>query len=81
MYDNIGPGEQFEKVIVYLPEAGTRSIPGLELVGISMAMSPDYLAIGNGSSSLSENHIQKIGTSAAYDARCLCPHNYQLERI
>ncbi len=68
----IGPGQQFEKVIVYLPGAGTRSIPGLELVGISMAISPDCPAIGNGSSSLSEFHIKKkIGTSAAYDVRCL----------
>ncbi len=67
----IGPGQQFEKVIVYLPEAGTRSIPGLELVGISRAMSPDCLAIGNNSSSFSEFHIKKIGTSAAYDARRL----------
>jgi len=56
---------------VYLPEAGTRSIPGLELVGISRAMSPGCLAIGNKSSSLSEFHIKKIGTSAAYDARRL----------
>ena len=65
----IGPGQQFEKVIVYLPEAGTRTIPGLELVGISRAMNPECLAIGNESSSLSEFHIKKIGSSAAYDAR------------
>ncbi len=64
----IGPGQQFEKVIVYLIEAGTRSIPGLELVSFSKAMSPDCLASGNGSSSLSGLHIKKIGTSAAqYD--------------
>ncbi len=50
----IGQGQQLEKVIVYLPEAGTRSMPGLEQVGISRTMSPDCLAIGNGSSSLSE---------------------------
>ena len=65
----IGDGQIFEKVIVYLPEAGCRSDPGLELVAFSRASGPDCVAVGNNSSTLTEMSIKKIGKSAAYDLR------------
>ena len=50
----IGPGENFERAVVYLPDKSRnqRSSAGLELVGISRVTSPEYLAIGNESKSL-----------------------------
>jgi hypothetical protein len=65
----IGDGQIFEKVIVYLPEAGSRSDPGLELVAFSRASGPDCVAVGNNSSTLTEMSIKKIGKSVAYDLR------------
>jgi hypothetical protein len=65
----IGDGQIFEKVIVYLPEAGCRSNPGLELVAFSRASGPDCVTVGNDSSILTEMSIKKIGKSAAYDLR------------
>jgi hypothetical protein len=65
----IGDGQIFEKVIVYLPEAGCRSNPGLELVAFSRASGPDYVTVGNDSSILTEMSIKKIGKSVAYDLR------------
>ena len=43
----ISPGQQFERVVVHLPESGTRKNPGVELVAISRAMNPTCFAIGN----------------------------------
>lgn len=65
----VGPGKQFEKLIAYLPDAQSKSIPGVELVALSRAMNPECFAIGNPSSSLSQLGIKKIGTSPAYDMR------------
>lgn len=65
----VGPGQAFEKVVVYLPEAGSKSTPGLELVAISRATSPECFAIGNAQSSLSRSAIKKIGATAAYQSR------------
>ena len=42
----IGPGEVFEKVVVYLPEDQREQSPGLELVAFSRAKGPDCLAVG-----------------------------------
>ena len=59
----IGPGENFEKVIVYLPDKGLgqKSVAGLELVAISRATSIEHLAIGNPSSSLFIKDLKSIG--------------------
>jgi len=59
----IGPGEVFEKVVVYLPEDQREQSPGLELVAFSRAKGPDCLAVGNNSNNLTIMSIQKIGTS------------------
>ena len=48
----IGPGEVFEKVVVYLPEDQREQSPGLELVAFSRAKGPDCLAVGNNSNNL-----------------------------
>ena len=65
----IGPGQTFERAVVYLPETNSRSPPGLELVAISRAMNPKSFAVGNELGSLSKMFIKKIGTSKAYDLR------------
>ena len=61
----IGPGEMFEKAIVYLLDQslGHKNVSGLELVGISRVTDPSHLAIGNNSTSLSVSDIKSIGTS------------------
>lgn len=63
----IGPGEVFEKAVVYFPDTsnGQKSTPGLELVGMSRVKDPSCLAIGNMSTSLSVSDIKKIGSSKA----------------
>ena len=45
----IGPGESFEKVVVYLPDKNQnqKSTLGLELVALSRATAPEHFAIGN----------------------------------
>ena len=65
----IGPNEIFERAIVYLPDISSnqRTSPGLELVGISRVTSPEYLAIGNISTSLHISNLKKIGKSKTND--------------
>ena len=65
----VGPGQQFEKVVVHLPEGTHNKTPGLELVGISRAMNPSCFAIGNLTANISTLSIRKIGTTKAYDKR------------
>jgi len=38
----IAPEQQFGKVIVYLPTSNSPKTPGIELVGCSRAMNPDW---------------------------------------
>ena len=59
----IGPGENFERAIVYLPDKSMKqkTTPGLELVAFSRVTSPEYLAIGNISTSLPISQLKKIG--------------------
>jgi hypothetical protein len=47
----------------------SNSPPGLVLVALSRAKTPEDFAIGNDTSQLSRRMIQKIGTSTAYMAR------------
>ena len=65
----ISPGQQFERVVVYLPESGTRKIPGIELIAISQTMNPTCFAIGNYSSTLTTMDIKKIGNGPSYENR------------
>lgn len=65
----VGPGQQFQKLIITLPAGNTRSAPGLELVAFSRAKSLDCLAIGNPSSKLSYQSLMKIGATPAYVKR------------
>ena len=62
----VGPGQQFQKLIITLPAGNTRSAPGLELVAFSCAKSLDCLEIGNASSELSYQSLMKIGATLAY---------------
>ena len=65
----IGPGENFEHAVVYLPDKSKnqKSTAGLELVGISRVTSPEFLAIGNDSKSLCIANLKKIGISKTND--------------
>jgi hypothetical protein len=63
----VGEGEQFEKVIVYLPE--NAKTPGLPLVACSRSKKATDFAIGNKLQDVSKKAIQQIGTTKAYDAR------------
>jgi hypothetical protein len=65
----IGPGEQFERAVVYLPESTTKSPPGLELVALSRVSSPSNLAIGNSFRTLTRADIKNIGKTAKYQLR------------
>ena len=57
----IGPGENFDLPIIYIPDKSKnqRSAPGLELVGISRVASPEYLAIDNASNPLCIANLKK----------------------
>ena len=74
----IGPGQQFERVVVHLPESGTRKNPGIELVAISRAMNPTCFAIGNHSSTLTTMDIKKIGNGPSYESRRRYESNLRL---
>ena len=65
----IGPGQTFKRAVVHLPEQGSRSPPGLELVALSRAMNPDCFAIGNDIATLTKLYVKKIGKGKAYDLR------------
>ena len=65
----IGPGEQFERAVVFLPEPNAKSPPGLELVAFSRVSSPSDLAIGNTLRTLSRADVKNIGKSAKYQLR------------
>ena len=78
----VGPEENFEKVIVYLPDKGRgqRSTPGLELVAISRATAPECFAIGNPITSLNRSDIKKIGQcKTTQDVKAF--HHYLGERV
>ena len=59
----IGPNENFEKAVVYLPEKSQNqnNTAGLELVALSRVTSPKNLAIGNLSTSLCISELKKLG--------------------
>ena len=59
----IGPNENFEKAVVYLPEKSQNqnNTAGLELVALSRVTSPKNLALGNLSNSLCISDLKKIG--------------------
>ena len=61
----VGPNENFEKVIVYLPDKSRaqRSTLGLELVAMSRATAPEHFAIGNSLQSINISDLKKIGQS------------------
>ena len=61
----VGSNENFEIVVVYLPERsrGHKLTSGLELVGIFRATAPENFAIGNTLSSINCADIKKIGRS------------------
>ena len=67
----IGPEQQFEKVVVHLPEQNANTTPGLELVALSRASSPECFAIGNKQSDLSKLKLKKIGSTKSYKERKL----------
>jgi hypothetical protein len=64
----VGEGEQFEKVIVYLPD--NARTPGLPLVACSRSKKATDFAIGNNlHQDVSKKDIQQIGSTKAYKAR------------
>ena len=65
----VGPGQEFEKCIVNIPESTHNKTHGLELVGISRVMNPYCITIGNLSTNISTLKIRKIGTAKAYKKR------------
>ena len=65
----IGPREQFERAVVYLPATNSKSPPGLELVAMSRVTSPSNLAIGNSFRDLTRADIRSIGKTAKYQLR------------
>lgn len=63
----IGEGEQFQKVVVHLPD--NARCPGLPLVACSRSKKDTDFAIGNKLQDVAKKDIQQIGTSKSYDAR------------
>ena len=60
----VGPGQPFEKVIIYYPaEPGRSNTPGLELVASSRAMNIECLTIGNPVQELTYKYIGSIGNT------------------
>ena len=56
----VGSGQQFENIVVCLPEGAHNKTLGLELVGISRAMNPSCFAVGNLTTNISTLSIQKL---------------------
>ena len=79
----VGPGQLFEKVIIYYPaEPGTRSnTPGLELIALSRAMNIECLAIGNPVQELSYKYIECIGNTPAYAKQKLFLNDIQQKSV
>ena len=65
----VGKGQDWENVIVYFVEGKSKSQPGLELVAISRAESPNCLFVGNDSRNLTRQQLLKIGKGEAYKKR------------
>ena len=65
----VGQGQPFPSLVLHLPDKNTRSAPGIELVGASRVNHPDCLAIGNKTSELSKQQLQRIGRTPAYQVR------------
>ena len=65
----VDENQHWKSVIVYFVEEGGKSQPGLELVALSRAKSPNDLFIGTPSSKLSRDKLMKVGRGAAYDKR------------
>ena len=78
-----GPGQSFEKVIIYYyAEPGTRSNTiGLELVASSRAMNIECLAIGNPVQELTYKYIESIGNTPAYAKQKLFLHDIEQKSV
>ena len=79
----IGPGQSFEKVIIYYPAMpGTRSnTPSLELVASSRAMNIEFLAIGNPVQELTYKYIESIGNPPAYAKQKMFLHDIEQKSV
>ncbi|EJK54656.1 hypothetical protein THAOC_25697, partial [Thalassiosira oceanica] len=66
---SIGPGETFEKAVVYFAEGRMANIPGLMLTAFTRVKNAGDLAIGTDSNSLAVETITKIGTTKAYQKK------------
>ena len=79
----VGPGQLFEKVIIYYPaEPGTRSnTPRLELVASSRAMNIECLAIGNPVQELTYKYIESIGNTPTYAKKKLFFHEVEQKSV
>ena len=62
----VGKGQDWENVVVYFVEGKGKSNPGLELVAMSRAESPNCLHIGNASNLLTKQQLLKIGKGKSY---------------
>ena len=65
----VGPGHDWENVVIYFVEGNKRSQPGLELVALSRVEDPSCLYVGNKSFSLTNHQLSNIGKGSAYDKR------------
>ena len=79
----VGPGQSFEKVIIYYPsEPGTRSnTPGLELVASSRDMNIESLAIGNPVQELTYKYIESIENTPTYAKQKLSFHDIEQKSV
>ena len=74
----VGPGETWEKVVIYFIEGKKRSSCGIELVGLSRTADKKDLYIGNNTTSLTKNKLKKIGQGEGYNKRHLFEKHLQI---
>jgi PIF1 helicase. len=65
----VGPGEEFERIVVHIPINASRPVTGQELVQFSRAKDLKYIAVGNQPDELVTDKLLKIGKTKGNEKR------------
>jgi hypothetical protein len=65
----VGPGEEFERIVVHIPNNSSINVNGQELVQFSRAKDLKYIAVGNKPDELVTDKLLKIGKNKGNEKR------------